>query len=36
VLEIFLAAYVPGERPQHVTVSDDMKEVGTYTNSPRH
>ena len=31
VLEIFLAAYVPGERPQHVTVSDDMKEVGTYT-----
>lgn len=31
VLEIFLAAYVPGDRSQHVTVSDDMKEVGTYT-----
>lgn len=31
VLEIFLAAYVLGDRAQRVTVSDDMKEVGTYT-----
>ncbi len=31
VLEFFLAAFAPGNRAQHVTVADDMKEIGTYS-----